>query len=190
MSEQAGGTPPGWYPDPHGGAGQRYWDGLQWTDHVAPAQEFPPGPAARVGQPAGAAIRFGARFLDGLIVSVPLIIVLNVVGAAPAATTASQLAWGLFSSVAYLAYFVLLEASSGQTLGKRILRLRTVGPDGGNPTQEQALKRNAWTLLGVIPILGGLATLAIAVWIAVSISRNGYGPHDEWGGGTRVVRAA
>jgi hypothetical protein len=29
----------GWYPDPHG-AGQRYWDGTQWTSHVQ-ASAFP-----------------------------------------------------------------------------------------------------------------------------------------------------
>lgn len=28
-------TPAGWYPDPGGGPGQRYWDGSQWTDHYA-----------------------------------------------------------------------------------------------------------------------------------------------------------
>jgi hypothetical protein len=26
-------TPAGWYPDPSGAAGQRYFDGLQWTEH-------------------------------------------------------------------------------------------------------------------------------------------------------------
>lgn len=28
-------TPPGWFPDPHGGAALRYWDGLQWTAGTA-----------------------------------------------------------------------------------------------------------------------------------------------------------
>jgi len=28
-------TPAGWYSDPSG-AGQRYWDGAQWTEHTAP----------------------------------------------------------------------------------------------------------------------------------------------------------
>jgi hypothetical protein len=27
--------PAGWYPDPHDPAGQRYWDGAQWTEHAA-----------------------------------------------------------------------------------------------------------------------------------------------------------
>ena len=28
--------PAGWYADPHGARVWRYWDGAQWTDHVAP----------------------------------------------------------------------------------------------------------------------------------------------------------
>ena len=30
----AGPVPPGWYPDPAGGHGGRYWDGRGWTRHV------------------------------------------------------------------------------------------------------------------------------------------------------------
>jgi len=28
-------TPPGWFPDPHGGVALRYWDGVRWTDRTA-----------------------------------------------------------------------------------------------------------------------------------------------------------
>jgi TM2 domain-containing membrane protein YozV len=45
-----GGAPPraDWYPDPSGGAGQRYWDGTQWTGHVrAPAPAFAGVPIQR-----------------------------------------------------------------------------------------------------------------------------------------------
>jgi uncharacterized protein YxjI len=35
--------PPGWYPDPAGGAGTRWWDGQGWTEHVQ--QPAPPAPA-------------------------------------------------------------------------------------------------------------------------------------------------
>lgn len=27
-------SPPGWYQDPHGTGGQRWWDGQTWTNHV------------------------------------------------------------------------------------------------------------------------------------------------------------
>jgi hypothetical protein len=39
------GAPPGWYPDPAGGPGQRWWDGYNWTDTtVLPAAPLaPPG---------------------------------------------------------------------------------------------------------------------------------------------------
>ncbi len=30
------GPAPGWYQDPYGGAGQRWWDGVRWTEHTAP----------------------------------------------------------------------------------------------------------------------------------------------------------
>ena len=33
---------PGWYPDPAGDTGKlRYWDGTQWTDHLAEPQPAP-----------------------------------------------------------------------------------------------------------------------------------------------------
>jgi Domain of unknown function (DUF4352)/Protein of unknown function (DUF2510) len=37
-------TPAGWYPDPDGSGGQRYWDGSQWTEHRSPAAPEPTEP--------------------------------------------------------------------------------------------------------------------------------------------------
>jgi Domain of unknown function (DUF4352)/Protein of unknown function (DUF2510) len=37
-------TPAGWYPDPDGSGGQRYWDGSQWTEHRFPAAPEPTEP--------------------------------------------------------------------------------------------------------------------------------------------------
>jgi hypothetical protein len=37
-------TPAGWYPDPDGSGGQRYWDGSAWTEHRAPASPEPAAP--------------------------------------------------------------------------------------------------------------------------------------------------
>jgi uncharacterized RDD family membrane protein YckC len=188
MSDQPGGTPAGWYPDPQGGGGQRYWDGQQWTDNTAPGQGGQPA-AGGVGQAASAGIRFVARIIDGLVIGIPIFVVLAILGLAPT-DAGSQLIYGLISSAVYVGYFVVMESSSGATIGKKALSLRTLGPDGGNPTQEQAFKRNAWILLGVIPLVGGFATFVIAIWIAVTIGNTGRGPHDAWGGGTMVVRTS
>jgi hypothetical protein len=39
--------PPGWYADPGGSGGQRWWDGTRWTEHVHRAVGAPPAaPAA------------------------------------------------------------------------------------------------------------------------------------------------
>ena len=57
--------PPGWYPDPAGGRGTRWWDGQGWTDHVQ--QAAPPPPATPAGV-AGMAIGLHVQVLDGQIV--------------------------------------------------------------------------------------------------------------------------
>ena len=46
MSDQvqaaaAGSPQPGWYPDPSGGAGLRWWDGAQWTERTGVATATP-----------------------------------------------------------------------------------------------------------------------------------------------------
>ena len=45
-------NPPGWYPDPLGGQGARYWDGTQWDGAIQPEpQEFPESPPPPVQKP-------------------------------------------------------------------------------------------------------------------------------------------
>ena len=55
MSEQSGypGAPPGWYPDPAGGPGQRWWDGYAWTEATVLPQHPPPPPWAGAAAPQG-----------------------------------------------------------------------------------------------------------------------------------------
>ena len=45
-------TPAGWYPDPDGSGGQRYWDGSAWTEHRSPASPAPTEPPAPAEPPA------------------------------------------------------------------------------------------------------------------------------------------
>jgi hypothetical protein len=48
VSDQSGypGAPPGWYQDPAGGPGQRWWDGYAWTEATVLPQQPPPPPWA------------------------------------------------------------------------------------------------------------------------------------------------
>ncbi len=53
MSEHSGypGAPPGWYPDPAGGPGQRWWNGYSWTEATILPSHPPPPPWAAASPP-------------------------------------------------------------------------------------------------------------------------------------------
>jgi Protein of unknown function (DUF2510) len=61
-------APAGWYDDPHGGGGKRYWDGGRWTEQTQPAQpssaavEPRQAPAGWYDDPHGGG---GKRYWDG-----------------------------------------------------------------------------------------------------------------------------
>lgn len=57
VSEHGGypGAPPGWYADPAGGPGQRWWDGYGWTEATVLPQQAPPPPWAGAAAPQGPA---------------------------------------------------------------------------------------------------------------------------------------
>ena len=53
MTEHSGypGAPPGWYGDPAGGPGQRWWDGYAWTEATVLPQQPPPPPSWAAAAP-------------------------------------------------------------------------------------------------------------------------------------------
>jgi Domain of unknown function (DUF4328)/Protein of unknown function (DUF2510) len=57
VSEHSGypGAPPGWYPDPAGGPGQRWWDGYAWSEATVLPQHPPPPPWTSAAAPQGPA---------------------------------------------------------------------------------------------------------------------------------------
>ncbi len=137
-------------------------------------------------QPGGLGLRFGARFIDGLIVGIVGNIILYAIGLA-----SNVWITGLFIGVITFAYYVGLEVSQGWTLGKKLLGLSVQGPAGApKPTVQQSAIRNSWTLLPIIPWLGGLALFIAYIVIAVTInsSPTKQGKHDELAGGTQVVK--
>jgi uncharacterized RDD family membrane protein YckC len=183
------------------------------TSHQpSPNDPHPPlKPVPGVGQPADLSSRFLARLIDYVLLFVVDVVIGSVVvlgaimGYGPGdfvvGTTQTYLA-GVVSTVIsvaiYLGYFTAMETFTGQTVGKMLLRLETRGPDGGRPTWEQALRRNLFTaiwILGLVPGVGGLlawlGSLVAVITIAVTISNNPatrQGWHDDFAGGTRVIR--
>jgi uncharacterized RDD family membrane protein YckC len=169
-----------------------------------PAPMPAPAPASGVGAPADLGTRFLARLIDHVLLGIvtAVIIVPLLIASMFTGTVGNSFGFGFGFSVGSLVasivtaaitigYFALMESNMGQTVGKMVLGLRTEGPDGNKPTMEQALKRNAWYALAIIPFLGGLAQLAIAIYIAVTISNSATrtGWHDTFAGGTQVVKA-
>jgi uncharacterized RDD family membrane protein YckC len=118
-------------------------------------------------------------------------------GAGRAPSYVANAVSSLLSAAIAVGYFAVMESSRGQTLGKMLLKLETRGPSGGQPTMEQALRRNAFTaipVLGIIPFVGfisGMLSLVAVVTIAMTIHNNTAtrrGWHDNFAGGTSVVR--
>lgn len=137
-------------------------------------------------QPGGLGIRFGARLIDGIIVSIVSFVLAYAVGA-----TSNIMVTGLFSGLLTFLYFLLFETTQGWTPGKKLLGLSVHGPGGApKPTAQQSAIRNAFTLLSIIPYIGGL--LAIVAYIVIAVTINGsptkQGKHDELAGGTQVVK--
>jgi uncharacterized RDD family membrane protein YckC len=88
-------------------------------------------------------------------------------------------------------YFLAFETTQGWTPGKKILGLSVHGPGRApKPTAQQSAIRNMWTLLPIIPFVGGLLAFIAIVVIAVTIngSPTKQGKHDELARGTQVVK--
>ena len=172
---------------------------------AAPSQGGGYGAPAQggAGQPADLGIRFGARIIDAILVGVVNAIISAVIlfgvlfsnmdgGGTPFAT----FGWSVGSFIASLvglaityAYYVYLETTRGQTVGKMLLNLEVRNRNGGYPSPEQSLKRNFFFALSIIPFIGWLLQLAAVIYVAVTISQNPdkRGWHDDFGD-TVVVR--
>lgn len=148
---------------------------------------YPPVPPAYGMRPGGLGVRFGARIIDGLLVGIVAGVLAMLFDA-----SSNIMVTGLFSGVLMFAYFVAMEVTQGRTVGKMLLGLSVHGPGGApKPDVKQSAIRNAFTLLTVIPYVGGL--LAVIAYIVIAVTINGsptkQGKHDELAGGTQVVKS-
>ncbi|QFS92277.1 RDD family protein [Mycobacterium sp. THAF192] len=149
-----------------------------------PGSYPPPGGNSK---PGGLGMRFAARFIDGIIVGIIGFVLAFAVDA-----TSNVWITGLFTGLLTFIYYVALEVTQGWTLGKKLLGLSVHGPSGApKPTVAQSAIRNSWTLLPIIPFVGGLLGIVAIIVIAVTIngSPTKQGKHDELAGGTQVVKS-
>ncbi len=151
--------------------------------------------------------RFLARLIDGILLAVVLYGIVGSILVSAVATGGTAgfgrgggflyaFLFAVIGTALQLGYFAFFETRGEPTIGKRVMKLNVTGPTGAPLTLEQSVKRNffyAIGLLGFIPVLGVLASLAslgAVIWVAISInsSPTGQGVHDELAGGAHVVK--
>lgn len=165
-----------------------------------PPSEPPLGPPPGQQQagplvPVGPWPRFAARIIDGLVLFIPNALLAAVLSDGTTAgfggVGSEDIVYLIASTLLGFAYAVWLESSRGQTVGKMALGFKVVGPDGRVPTADVAMRRNAWLLFGIIPVLGGVLSFVAAIAIGVTIANDPFkrGTHDNFAGGSAVVRS-
>ena len=177
--------PPGGYPPPPPGYGPP--TGYPVPQYGQPGGYPPPPVPQGSGTPGELLPRFGARVIDGILVGVISYLLIFIVG-----LQSNIMVTGLFSGLLMFIYFVALEVSQGASLGKKILGLSVRGAGGApKPDLRQSAIRNSFTLLSIIPFIGGLLALIAYIVIAVTInsSPTKQGKHDELAGGTQVIKS-
>lgn len=136
--------------------------------------------------PGGLARRFFARVIDGILVGIVAFFLAFFTD-----SLSSYWVTGLFTGLLMFVYFVGFEVTQGWTPGKKMLGLAVQGPGGApKPTAAQSAIRNAFTLLPIIPLVGGFLGVVAIIVIAVTVSGSPtkQGKHDDLAGGTQVVR--
>ncbi len=151
------------------------------------ASAYSPAPRPTGGQePGPLGLRFVARLIDGIIVGLVCLLLAYFFH-----VTGNFWVTGLFSGLLTFIYFVAFEVIEGWTPAKKLFGLSVRGPGGAaKPSLRQSAIRNAFTLLAIIPYLGGLLALIAYIVIAITIhnSPTKQGKHDELAGGTQVIR--
>jgi uncharacterized RDD family membrane protein YckC len=106
----------------------------------------PTAGAPTIGARAGFWVRFGGALVDGLLLGI-LSSILQI------AAGATGYALGLIIGIAYYVYF---EGSTGQTIGKRMVGIRVVDINGGEPIgYARAFIRYVGRIISFIVVLLG-----------------------------------
>jgi Domain of unknown function (DUF4328)/Protein of unknown function (DUF2510) len=166
VSEHSGypGAPPGWYEDPAGGPGQRWWDGYTWTESTVLPQQPPPPPSwasAAPPQQAPSQIAPWAAASERL----------NTFAATQAVEDEQRIGrWGRFAvaipGVYFLVSLLLQRVNTTQLLSAgHQLRLDWDAAQADKSTPVYHPPANSWAPIGVLALALTIAAVIVAcVW--------------------------
>ncbi|MFC4591312.1 RDD family protein [Sphaerisporangium corydalis] len=199
------GQPQPGYGDPQAGYGGPYGAGPApyGGPQGAPLPPGAPAPLAEWWE------RLVARIIDGILFSIVYGILASILTsmfapsladilANPSLSTGTLVLPGLLAAIiaygAYAAYDYVLHSKDGQTLGKKVMKIRLAGVGGGVPDSAAVMKRSAIfpgvLVLYGIPLLGWLAAIFVLVLGVLILTDKPLqqGLHDKVAG-TVVVKA-
>lgn len=174
---------PGWYPDPNGSGGQRWWDGVNWSEHVAPGvtqdgwggaapthpESYAAGgyqyespvagaPYGRYAPPASPLTPSGMRRVQALFSDVGRILRrawLPIVGA-------SLIIWLVWSLLVIAATAMVVDFGNLSQAIEQTINLQSDYPSDGVPLAVQDEIAEAWRSVA--------RTEAVWPWIALGVS--------------------
>jgi hypothetical protein len=101
-------VPAGWYPSPEDPAQVRYWDGIQWTQHSAPAAAPVPAPAAVVAAAPSAPVYSPPAAFGSPVPPAPMVM------SAPTPSSSAKKKWLIGGAIAA---GVIVVGSVGAAIG-------------------------------------------------------------------------
>ncbi|PZC46403.1 MAG: putative membrane protein YckC, RDD family [Chloroflexi bacterium] len=152
------------------GATYCYRCGFPLEEAHAPGAEFPHIPAYQDGRPAGFFIRLVAYFIDGLVLSIGLLVLLAASGRGFFENTETLSVVDLVGVGTNLAYYTLIVSAWGTTLGKRPFDMYIVRTDGSRVGPGRAFARSLAYYLSILVLLIG--------FIMIGLRKDKRGLHD------------
>ncbi|MGZ4920074.1 MAG: RDD family protein [Halobacteriota archaeon] len=153
-----------------------------------PVYQAPPYAASAPGMHyEGVAIRFVAILIDTIILAVitgiitapfntaSQVSVTNATGVPMVTVVPNPLAWvgGLISAIIWFLYFVLMEGTYGQTVGKMAVKIKVVRVTGLKIDYTDAVVRNILRIIDAIPYFIPYLLGAILIWTSDTKQRLG-----------------
>lgn len=165
-------------------ARDRYLSDLQRTAGHGQAALWPPG-VQEVPLPLRQSPQL-AYVVDSVLLTLPAIPLVLLVERTASIGEVAEFLVGLAIGVAVTAIFTLRDGIDGRSPGKRLTGVQVVDADTGAPISfGQSFRRNWWFLLGQIPVVGGLISLALVITVIVQMNK---GPRlGDQAARTRVI---